>query len=141
MKLNFFRFVTLVATLALLGSTAYAQSIHVRAHVPFDFAVGDRVYPAGEYTIQTQTNFNHLLYVGNRDTNESTMTRSYPTSSVKAERTELLFRRIGNAYFLSQVRVAESRIGREFPMSRLEIRMAQNGTNSETTIVTANSIH
>ncbi len=74
MKLNFFRFLALAATLALLGSTAYAQSINVRAQVPFNFVVGDKVYPAGEYTIQTLANYNYLLYVGNRDTKESAMT-------------------------------------------------------------------
>ncbi len=141
MKLNFFRFLALAATLALLCSTAYAQSINVRAQVPFNFVVGDKVFPTGEYTIQTLTSYSYMLYVGNRNAKESAMSLSYPITSVKEKHTELVFHRIGNAYFLFQVRVAGSPIGRGFPVSRSEIRMAQNGTKPDTTIVAADIIY
>jgi hypothetical protein len=138
MKLNFFRFLALAATLAVLCSTAYAQSINVRSQVPFNFVVGDKVYPAGEYAIQTLANYNSLLFVGNRDAKESAMTLSYSITSGKpAKHTVLVFQRMGNAYFLYQVWAAGSPVGREFPASRSEILLAQNGTKPDTTIVAA----
>ena len=40
----------------------------------------------------------------------------------------MIFHRIGNTYFLYQVWVADSAVGREFTRSKTEIRMAMNGT-------------
>jgi len=57
MKLNLFRSLALGATALLLGSTAYAQSVSVRAQVPFAFVVGDKAYPAGEYAVKTAVDY------------------------------------------------------------------------------------
>ena len=43
-----------MANFALAG-TSYAQSNGVRAQVPFAFTVGDKVLPAGNYTIRSET--------------------------------------------------------------------------------------
>ena len=46
MKLNLSRSLVILAVAMVLGSTAHAQSVKIRAQVPFDFVLGDKVYPA-----------------------------------------------------------------------------------------------
>lgn len=142
MKLNLFRFLALVTAALILGSTAYAQAVNVRAKVPFDFVLDDRVYPAGEYVVQTIWDDSYSLFINNKDAKTSALTLSYPRRSFKpAEQTMLVFHRVGKTYFLSEVWTADSRVGRQFPMSRTEIRMALNGTKADTTIVAASIMH
>ena len=43
-----------IANFALAG-TSFAQSNGVRANVPFDFTVGNKLLPAGTYTIKEES--------------------------------------------------------------------------------------
>ena len=40
-------------SLLLVAGSAIVQTVHVRANVPFSFAVGDKTFPAGMYEIGT----------------------------------------------------------------------------------------
>ena len=51
---NFRILSVLVAALAMV-SVANAQQPAVKADVPFNFVLGDKIYPAGEYTLQRLT--------------------------------------------------------------------------------------
>ena len=53
MKLNLFRFLALLTVALIFGSTACSQAVNVRVKVSFDFVLDDRVFPAGEYVVQT----------------------------------------------------------------------------------------
>jgi hypothetical protein len=53
----------------------------------------------------------------------------------------LVFHRVGNTYFLSEVWCADSRVGRDFPQSRAESKMAMTETKATTVIIAANIIH
>jgi len=130
----------LVAAAALfLGSVAHAQEVNVRAKVPFDFVLGDKVYPAGEYAIQTAMANNDSLYIKNERGAKPALLLTDPhTASEPANQTKLVFHQMGNTYFLYQVWVAGSPVGRELPRSRTETRMAQNGAKPEPVIVGAN---
>jgi hypothetical protein len=142
MKLNLIRFMVLAAVALILGSAAFAQTVSLRAVVPFNFVVGDRVYPAGEYAVKTSGNGNDLLSVAGRSTKESVMALSYTiTSGMPAEHSALIFQRVGDAYFLQQVWTAGSPVGLELHQSHLETRLALNRTKPETKIVAANILH
>jgi len=142
MKLNLSRFLMIQAAAMLLGSTAYAQSVNVRAQVPFNFVLGDKVYPAGEYSIQSLVDYSYSLRISNRKAKVAGMTESYPVSFVNEPRqTALVFTRIGNTYFLYQVRTEVSPQGRQFRRSQMQTQMARNATESGTVFVAANLIH
>ena len=142
MKLNFIRFMVLAAVALILGSAAFSQTVSLRAEVPFNFVVGDKVYPAGEYALKTFGNGNALLSVACRSTKESVLTLPYPiTSAMPAKHSALIFQRVGDAYFLQQVWKAGSPIGMGLHLSHLETRLALNKTKPETTIVAANIVH
>lgn len=139
----------LVAVAALaFGSAAYAQELNVRAKVPFEFVLGDKLYPAGEYNLQTVAAANNLsvyirsVYPKNELKPEPALAlTNLQTAATPAKRTELVFHRMGNSYFLYQVWVAGSEVGREFRRSNSETRMAMNGTKAETVLVAANIAH
>jgi len=142
MKLNFIRFMVLAVVTLILGSAAFAQTVSLRAVVPFNFVVGDRAFPAGEYAVNTSGNGNYLLFLAGRSTKESVLTLSYTiTSGMPAERSALIFERVGDAYFLQQVWAAGSPVGLGLHRSHLETQLALNKTKPETTIVAASILH
>ena len=118
---------TLVATLAL---PALAQSITVKANVPFEFIVSDREMPAGEYTIGSLNN-NLVLALRNEDAGTAALSLSSsvtgPTWQRDAE-SKLVFRRYGNQYFLAQIWDGSTGSGRALPMTRAERELAQTAS-------------
>ena len=142
MKINLFRFLVLATVALVLASTAYAQGVNVRAKVPFQFVLGDKTYPAGEYNVQTITDSKFILRLTNTDAKDWVVTYSHPTISlIPAKQTVLVFHRRGTTYFLYRVWSAESSVGREFSRSRTETRMALNTTSAGTVIVAANVVN
>ena len=142
MKLNLSRLMLLAVGALLLSSAAFAQEINVQAKVPFDFMVGDKLYPAGQYSVQNVIPDHHVLRLRNGASRGSTYILHHPASSpVPAKQTQLVFHRVGNTYFLYQVQVAGSALGREFQRSHAETELARNATETETVIIAANPIH
>jgi len=142
MKFNLSRLIVLAMGALLLGSAAFAQEINVQAKVPFDFMVGDKLYPAGPYSVQNVIPDHQVLRLRSGSSRGAAFILYHPASSqVPAEQTQLVFHRLGNSYFLYQVRVAGSALGREFQRSHKEAEMALNATDKETVMVAANPIH
>ena len=145
MKLNISRIMLLALAPLVFGSAAHAQEINVRARVPFDFVLGDTVYPAGEYTIQTAMAKTSFLSINNQGRTSQSLTPSFPCISsqqvIPANRAKLVFRRIGNTYFLFRVWVGGSSVGREFPSSHRETLMVKNEPKTETAIFATNIVH
>lgn len=148
MKLSISRIMLLVVSPLLFGSAAYAQEINVRARVPFDFVLSDKVYPAGEYTVQTAMANTYFLSLNDDGRTTQALTLSLPCISsnqaIPANQAKLVFHRTGNTYFLFQLWVAGSSVGREFPRSHRQAhqaQMAMNGPKTETVIVAANIVH
>ena len=142
MKYNLSRLMFLAVGALLLGSAAFAQEINVQAKVPFDFMLGDKLYPAGQYSVQNVIPDHQVLRLRNRTSRSAAFVLYHPaTTPVPAEQTQLVFHRLGNTYFLYQVRVAGSTLGREFLRSDVETEMALNATDKETVIVAGYLIH
>jgi len=142
MKFDLSRLTLLAVGALLLGSAAFAQEINVRVKVPFDFMLGDKLYPAGQYSVQNVIPDHQVLRLRNGTSRGAAFILYHSASSqVPAERTQLVFHRLGNTYFLYQVQVAGSALGREFQRSHKETEMALNATDKETVIVAANLIH
>ena len=145
MKLNISRIMLFALAPLVFGSAAQAQEINVRARVPFNFVLGDKVYPAGEYTIQTAMAKTSFLSINNQGGTTQSLTRSIPCISsqqdIPANRAKLVFHRIGNTYFLFRVWVGGSSVGREFPRSQHETHMAKNEPKTETALFATNIVH
>lgn len=139
MKLRIAKTLLVAAAALAFGATAQAQEVNLRAKVPFDFVLGDKTYPAGEYALQTVMANDYSLYIKSQEkAKPALLVTDVQTASTPAKHSELIFHRMGNTYFLYQVWVAGSEVGREFPRSKEEIRMANNGSKAETVTVAAN---
>jgi hypothetical protein len=102
MKLN------VLATAAVFGSlllpVAHAQVIGtIQGNIPFNFSVGNRVLPAGNYTVSSLSTQGVLKLQNHDDSAIAIMLLSSPVQASSEQKTKLVFHRYGGTYFLSQV--------------------------------------
>jgi hypothetical protein len=137
-----FRFVSLFVAALVMGSVAQAQQTHVQSSVPFNFMIGDRAYSSGDYAIKQVGDNSPALRIDNVGEGDATLVLSNPCSLADlSKETKLVFHRVGGSYFLYQIWTEGNRSGRQFPVSKTEIRMASNQAKTDVVIVAANIIH
>lgn len=133
------RYILIALTVLLMASVAQAQTTNVRAKVPFDFVVGDHAYTAGEYTLKSILESGTAIRLDNLQESTGAVAMSNTCSSANpSTSTKLVFHRMGNEYFLYQIWQEGNSAGRQFPVSPIERKMAQNHENPELVIVAAN---
>jgi hypothetical protein len=136
------RTVLFALTVLLLATAAQAQTTNVKASIPFDFVVGNHAYTAGEYTVKSMSQSSSAIRVDNADESEKGMTLSIACQKGQpAAQTTLVFRRLGDNYFLYQIWTEGNSLGREFPMSKAEVKLAKNYSKPELVIVAASISH
>jgi hypothetical protein len=138
MKRSLGKLLTLCLLMVGGGLVVHAQieSVpQIYANVPFAFVVGDTRLPAGKYEIRTpEFDSPNLLEIRspNRHTSVFFDTAAAQTRGDKiVKKTELVFDKVGDQYFLSQIWVSGSASGSELPKSRMEKRLANDGTAVE----------
>lgn len=124
MKRQVLSLAAVLATLLVSGS-AYAQTMRIKANVPFDFVISGRTMPAGAYSIEAYSNDGKTLLLRSDAGKAKGMINTISAESLKAsDRTKLVFHRYDNRYFLSQVWVAGNNRGKELPRSSRETEVA-----------------
>jgi hypothetical protein len=120
-----------------LASSAQSRSKKIRADIPFDFVVGDKALTAGEYTVGSiTTGSDEGMLVRSRDGHNRAirLTNAVSSNTLKNE-VALTFRRYGNTYFLAQVWLGDSSMGREMLKSKAERvaerELAKNSSEGE----------
>jgi hypothetical protein len=89
-----------IANLALAG-TSFAQSNGVRANVPFDFTVGNKLLPAGTYTIKNESS--QTIVIRNHDKPIAVLSLVKADGKRSPNGGKLLFHNYGGQYFLSEI--------------------------------------
>jgi hypothetical protein len=136
------RSILLALTVLLLATAAQAQTTNVKASIPFNFVVGNHAYSAGEYTVRSMSQSSSAIRIDNADESEKGITLSDACQKGQpAAQTTLVFQRLGDNYFLYQIWTGGSSLGREFPMSKAEVKIAKNYSKPELVIVAANISH
>ncbi|MGB2625475.1 MAG: hypothetical protein WAK20_01690 [Candidatus Acidiferrum sp.] len=136
------RYFLLAFTAMFMASTAHAQQTNVNAAVPFDFVIGSRVYAAGQYSIKAIGMDEKVLLIDNSSHASAVVLSNTCEQLQPSAKTELVFHRVGDSYFLYQIWREGNSEGREFPISRSELLMTRNHPESpETIIVAANITH
>jgi hypothetical protein len=140
MKKQIFSAVVTGCLLALMIAVpAHAQTpTTMRTTIPFDFIVRGKTLPAGNYEIKRFGDSPEGLMIQN--VNEKRDHVMFTTETVEPRKTpgksEIVFHRFGDSYFLSEVLTAGEETGQELPPSRAERRlrseMASNGAEPET---------
>ena len=119
-----FTMLVLVAVLAFSTAVASGQSNNANklsANIPFEFNVGYKTMPAGEYTVQTVVSAGDALLIKSTDANTSALRLSEATSRTKDKRhARLVFNRYGDRYFLAEVWNGVDDIGRQLLKSEEE---------------------
>ncbi len=124
---------------------AAAKSVDgMRAQVPFDFHVGDRLVPAGDYTVKSISADEQLLRISG-DNGSAATTTNYGKERGNGEgRARLVFHKYGDQYFLAAIWGADSN-GRTLSETkrernlRKELRTARVGGAAEMETVTINA--
>jgi hypothetical protein len=134
------RSILFVLAAILIVPAVRAQQNGIRADIPFDFVVGDRAYPAGEYLLKSVLNDGvGIIRIENVQDVSSVFVSSVScTEAIPSKQTKLVFRRMAGRYFLYQAWTAGNLNGHEFPKGRVEAQMARNQEKPELVIVAAN---
>ena len=109
-----------VLAVALLATPAFSQTMAVRADIPFAFSANGTEMPAGPYRLAQDgvvinwrtSGKGFLTLAGNR------------TEDNQQYRTCLVFRVYGDQYILSEIWAGN--VGREFPISKVEQKLARH---------------
>jgi hypothetical protein len=135
--------IIVLAYVTAIASNAQSLGLRLKAHIPFDFVVGDKTLAAGEYMVdQLTTTSNAGISLRSRDGNYKAVRLTTPVeANAKMQKTTLTFRRYGDTYYLAQVWLAGSSEGRELLKSKAE-RAADRelAQNSKPEIVTIAAI-
>ena len=125
MKKQIYAAVTLLMVIGIWAVTAEAQSVNgvsIRANIPFEFSIGDKLLPAGEYRIQ-QVNPSSdvaMLQIANANGEARVLVRVQSMRARDTNRTELVFNRYGSSYFLSTLAIEGSVDAWQAPKSHAE---------------------
>ncbi len=118
---------TMIALLVLVGSMAVAAQAQTSgrrqliANIPFQFNVGNKTLPAGEYSVrQVNPDSGGALLLSSRDGNASVMIQVDSVIGKAQETAKLTFHRYGNKYFFAQAWIDGDNTGMQAPKSKAE---------------------
>jgi hypothetical protein len=121
----------LVLSLLIIGSigNAFASGgAAIRVKVPFDFVVGEKTLPAGEYTIRenSASGPGANLLINSSQNNVAVITATQPFDLKGGKnRAKLEFTHADGKFFLSRVFIPESEFGRQIRVRYSEDRLAK----------------
>ena len=119
---------TLIAMVVLVGSMAVAAQAQnngrpqLVAAIPFQFNVGNKIMPAGEYLVRSVSDDSSIvvLAIQSRDGKANAMLMMRSVQGKTPNRAKLTFNRYGNQYFFAQTWLDGDNIGLEAQRSRSE---------------------
>lgn len=121
--------------LLLAAASAYAQTINLKADVPFNFVVDGRTLPSGEYTIQSLNGVDKALTISGSGQKPNIFLANSCRSLKASDHSKLVFHRYGDRYFLSEMWIEGNSTGRQLPISRREAQVAQNETAQQVIVL------
>lgn len=112
----------------IVGLTAAAATIangqgarRLIAQVPFEFNVGDKAVPAGQYDVVLSRNSGDAITIMNRDGKNRVMILSHSAERRGEKQTaKLVFHRYGSTYFLAQAWMPGDSTGCELAKTKQE---------------------
>lgn len=107
--------------------------------VPFKYMVGDTAMPAGECTVLLANENNSVLLVGSTVAKHWVYAPTTPNLGKKASDAALTFHRYGDQYFLTEVRVGNSRSIYTFKPTKLEKELRAQSVSETEEILLASS--
>ena len=116
----------LFASLFLVAGVVHARFVTVKANIPFDFVIGSSTLHAGKYTIQPISRGDGTILLRSADLKEAVVMNPFTCASASPQHeSELVFKVIGDRYFLYQIWTAGYGAGRELSINPWEIEGAK----------------
>jgi hypothetical protein len=116
--------ITAIALLAIanfvMAGNSFAQSKGVKADVPFDFTVGNNLLPAGTYTMRTESS--GLIVIKNHDKPITVLTLVNQDGTRSPNGGKLMFHKIGDQYFLTEILCDWADMNVALPRSNREVK-------------------
>jgi hypothetical protein len=106
MKKQFLILIAIAAFTTVLTTNAFGQAGKTAtANVSFDFQIGDRLYPAGQYRIESMNRqSDNILRIRNLgDANKNQIVVATLANAGKRQTPRLVFQKYGENYFLSNI--------------------------------------
>ena len=124
--IGFLSVATLVGVLA--APLAAQQTLGVTGSVPFEFMVGGRSMPAGDYTV-ARVGGADAIKVSNSNTSVwSLATNTSLSPKERIGQALLIFHRYGDQYFLSRIVDGSRDVGMELPPSSTEKELSKTAS-------------
>ncbi|HEX8289084.1 MAG TPA: hypothetical protein VF556_13865 [Pyrinomonadaceae bacterium] len=126
----------LTLALALFGGLTTAQAqmdsdTILDVNIPFQFVVANTTFPAGKYTIRPiddSEDTPNVIEISSADGRMRTLFDTENTSLDNApKKSEIVFDKYGNNYFLSQIFVEDEKYGVQAEESKMEKKWKKNG--------------
>lgn len=126
---------TLIAALTIVAPTIHAQTTILTANVPFAFSVGQNQLPAGSYAVREIGD--RATLIQSKDGRQHVMGLYNYAGPSKTDESKLVFDKVGDHYFLTQIWTSARSQGLKIPESKLEkeMRAASTGTTGGTQTV------
>jgi hypothetical protein len=114
--------------LLLASAPVYAQTINLKADVPFDFVVNGHTLPSGEYTIRSGNSAGPVLSLSGAEAGPMFFVANTCRSSKESAQTKLVFIHDRDGYFLSEMWMEGNSTGIQLPQNRHARQVAENMT-------------
>lgn len=123
------RAVALVATMVTVAfmitpNAAQAQSVGMKASVPFEFYIDSQRFPAGSYTVRSLGN--SVVQVSDKSGHSATILAIPITNRSSNREGQLVFNRYNDSNFLSEVLWSGYTNGGRLRQSSLELEIAKS---------------
>lgn len=122
-KLATISFLITIAIVPLRFAHGQSLANGLRVNIPFDFNVGDKQFPAGEYVIRRTLQYSNdsVLTISSVDGRAVVVRLTSPVQTLDPkQRAMVVFHRYEDQHFLFQVWAAGTTTGRVFTKSRSE---------------------
>ena len=131
MKKHIYRIFTILNLfIALAAIPTYAESLGTfKIDIPFAFTVGKTTLPAGKYVIKLppDSGLQSRIVIRSADGRTTCIALTLPgRAKGDLKKSEIIFKRVGGQYFLSQVYTSALSIGQELPLPEAAQRLARN---------------
>jgi hypothetical protein len=126
-----------VTMIPLLASAQLGSGNKLVANVPFQFRAGDKLIPAGKCVVERAGMNTPTLVISNWDAKASLFSIPSMAKTKEAASTNaMVFRKYGNRYFLTGIKLAGSKAIYRLPESKVEAELrAQNVPAPEETLL------
>lgn len=112
--------VLLLMLIPLVATAQMKPAERIVTQVPFKYMIGNVAMPAGECVVRLANENNSVLFVGNSEAKHWVYAPATPNLGKKATEAALTFHRYGDRYFLTGVKLGDSRFSYTFKPSKLE---------------------